>query len=193
MGANVTQPAEVERAFRDATAAFGGVHILVNNAAITHRGTLLDTTLEDWQRVLDVVLTGTFLCSQQAARLMVAQGQGGAIVNMSSTSGHRGGIRAVGYATAKAGILNLTRSMAIQLAEHNIRVNSITPTQTGIPIGMDKARDDQGPPKNIPLNRWGRPNDQTQAVQFLVSQQADFITGFDLPVDGGLVATIPKG
>ena len=124
---------------------------------------------------------------------MVEQGLGGAIVNICSTSGHRGGVRAIAYATAKSGILNLTRSMAIQLAPHGIRVNSVTPTQTGIPIGMDKPRGDDGPPRNIPLGRWGKPFDQAQAVLFLASPNADFITGVDLPVDGGLLAGISKG
>jgi NAD(P)-dependent dehydrogenase (short-subunit alcohol dehydrogenase family) len=191
--ADITDPKSVERAFDRAVEAYGAIHILVNNAAITHVGTILDTDLDEWQHILDVCLTGTFLCGQQAARRMVEQGEGGAIVNVSSTSGHRGGARAIAYATAKGGVLNLTRSMAIQLAPHSIRVNSVTPTQTGTPIGSDKPRDGGGPPKNIPLARWGRPADQAQAVLFLVSPQSDFITGVDLPVDGGLLATIPKG
>jgi NAD(P)-dependent dehydrogenase (short-subunit alcohol dehydrogenase family) len=191
--ADVTDGADVEVVFDRAVDTFGGVHILVNNAAITHTGTILDTTPDEWRRVLDVTLTGAFLCGQHAARHMVDQGTGGAIVNICSTSGHRGGVRAIAYATAKGGILNLTRSMAIQLAEHGIRVNSITPTQTGIPIGADKPRDESGPPNNIPLGRWGRPTDQAQAVLFLVSPSAAFITGVDLPVDGGLLAGIAKG
>lgn len=191
--ADITDAKDVGWAFDKAVEAYGAIHILVNNAAITHVGTILDTDLDEWQHILDVCLTGAFLCGQQAARRMVAQGEGGAIVNVSSTSGHRGGARAIAYATAKGGILNLTRSMAIQLAPYSIRVNSVTPTQTGTPIGSDKPRDSESPPKNIPLARWGRPADQAQAVLFLVSPQADFITGIDLPVDGGLLATIPKG
>jgi NAD(P)-dependent dehydrogenase (short-subunit alcohol dehydrogenase family) len=191
--ADITSQDEVAAAFDRAVAEFGQIDILVCNAAITHPGTILDTSLEDWQRVMDVSLTGAFLCGQQAARRMVEQGTGGAIVNVSSTSGHRGGVKAVAYSTAKAGILNLTRSMAIQLAPHGIRVNSVTPTQTGSPVGKDTPRENQGPPKSIPLGRWGEPADQAQAVLFLASPAADFITGVDLPVDGGLLATVPKG
>lgn len=191
--ADITSAVDVERAFAEAADAFPTLDILVCNAAITHKGTILDTTLEEWQRVMDVSLTGAFLCGQQAARRMVAQGTGGAIVNVSSTSGHRGGVKAIAYATAKAGILNLSRSMAIQLAPHGIRVNSVTPTQTGTPVGVETPRADQGPPKSIPLGRWGRPADQAAAVLFLVSPGADFITGVDLPVDGGLLAMVPKG
>lgn len=191
--ADITSEDDVAAAFAQAAGAFPTLDVLVCNAAITHKGTILDTTLEEWQRVLDVSLTGAFLCGQQAARRMVEQGTGGAIVNVSSTSGHRGGVKAIAYATAKAGILNLTRSMAIQLAPHGIRVNSVTPTQTGSPVGSDTARADQGPPKSIPLGRWGQPADQAQAVLFLVSPASAFITGVDLPVDGGLLATVPKG
>ncbi len=191
--ADIRRPDEVAAAFDRGVDAFGRIDIAVNNAAITHKGTILDTSLEEWQHVLDVSLTGPFLAGQAAARRMVEQGSGGAIVNICSTSGHRGGTKAIAYATAKAGILNLTRSMAVQLAPHGIRVNSVTPTQTGTPVGKETARADDGPPKSIPLGRWGQPIDQAQAVLFLVSPASDFITGVDLPVDGGLLASIAKG
>lgn len=192
---DITQPADVDRAVAAAVSAYGGIDILVNDAAITDREPFLEATLESWNRVLGVILTGTFLCSQRVARQMVAQGRGGAIVNMVSTSGHRGETGRIAYGTAKAGVLNLTRSMAMQLAPHGIRVNSVTPTQTGTPVGRPDAppRPDDAPPKNIPLKRWGRPNDQAQAVLFLVSPNAGFITGVDLPCDGGLLAVFPSG
>ncbi len=188
VGADISKPEDVQRVVKTAVDVFGGVHILVNNAAITNRAGLLDTTIEIWYQVLDVILTGTFLCSRYAAERMIAQGSGGAIVNIASTSGHRGLNGALAYSAAKGGVLNMTRSMAIQLAPHNIRVNSVTPTETGTPVIGGRPREESGPPTNIPRGRWGRPFDQAQAVLFLASPNADFITGADLPVDGGLMA-----
>lgn len=194
VAADITKPDDVERAMKAAVAAFGGIHVLVNDAAISDREPFLEAKLDTWHKVLDVILTGTFLCSQYAAKQMVAQGEGGAIVNIVSTSGHRGEEIRVAYGTAKAGLLNLTRSMALQLASHKIRVNSVTPTQTGSSVGSTRPRDESIPPSRagIPLGRWGRPNDQAQAVLFLVSPNADFITGIDLPVDGGNLAGRPR-
>ncbi len=193
VAADITKPADVQRAVETAISTFGGLHILVNNAAITAHEGLLEAKVESWRRVLDVNLTGTFLCSQYAAKQMIAQGSGGAIVNIASTSGHLGGPGAIAYAVSKGGILQFTRAMAIQLAPHNIRVNSVTPTQTGTGVGGGRPRDEVGPPRNIPLGRWGRPIDQARAVLFLVSPEADFITGIDLPVDGGVLAVFPRG
>ena len=190
---DITNPTDVQKAMNTAVETFGGVHILVNNAAITRREGLLEVTLEQWNQVLDVILTGTFLCSRYVAERMIAQGGGGAIVNIASTSGHRGGRGAIAYATAKGGLLNLTRSLAVQLAPHKIRVNSVTPTQTGIPVGGGRPRDEGEPPKNIPLGRYGRPTDQAQAVLFLASPNADFTTGEDLRVDGGVLAVYQGG
>lgn len=193
VSADITQPTDVERAVGEAVQAFGGIDILVNDAAITDREPFLEAKLETWKAVLGVILTGTFVCSQQVARQMVAQGRGGAIVNIVSTSGHRGESIRIAYGVAKAGLLNLTRSMAIQLAPHGIRVNSVTPTQSGTPVGRPDLppRSDAEPPKGIPLGRWGRPEDQAQSVLFLVSPMSSFVTGVDLPTDGGLLAVFP--
>jgi NAD(P)-dependent dehydrogenase (short-subunit alcohol dehydrogenase family) len=189
VAADITQPESVEKAIGEFLGAFGKIHLLVNDAAISDRKKFLETDLADWKKVLDVVLTGTFIVSQRVARQMVAQDEGGAIVNIISTSGHRGETHRIAYGTAKSGLLNFTRSMAVQLAPHKIRVNSVTPTVTGTPVGMpDAPRDDSNPPKDMPLSRWGRPTDQAQAVLFLLSPNADFITGVDLPCDGGTLA-----
>ncbi|MFN0073575.1 MAG: SDR family NAD(P)-dependent oxidoreductase [Chloroflexota bacterium] len=190
---NITQPGDMERAVAEAVRAFGGIDILVNDAAITDREPFLEAKLETWNQVLNVILTGTFVCSQQVARQMVSQGRGGAIVNLVSTSGHRGETIRIAYGVAKAGLLNLTRSMAIQLAPHGIRVNSVTPTQSGTPVGRPDVppRSDTEPPKGIPLGRWGRPQDQAQTVLFLASPMSDFVTGVDIPTDGGLLAVFP--
>jgi len=189
VGADVSKPDDVEKAVKAAVDSFGGVQLLVNNAAVSPLGTLLDHDLDSWHRTLDVILTGTLLCSRYAARQMISQGQGGAIVNVSSTSGHRGRKNAIAYATAKGGLLQLTRLMANELAPHKIRVNSVTPTTSGIALATGRPHDELGPPPFIPLGRWGRTEDQAQAVLFLLSPNADFITGIDLPVDGGLLSS----
>lgn len=187
--ADITSPESVEKAIEDTLKVFGGIHLLVNDAAVSDRKPFLEADLAEWKTVLDVVLTGTFIVSQQVCRHMVAQGEGGAVVNVVSTSGHRGETARIAYGTAKSGLLNFTRSMALQLAPHRIRVNSVTPTLTGTPVGRpDSPRDDANPPTDIPWGRWGRPTDQSQAVLFLLSPEADFITGVDLPCDGGRMA-----
>jgi len=189
VAADITQPDSVVKALKEVLGAFGGIQLLVNNAAISDRKPFLEAELADWRNVLDVILTGTFIVSQQVARQMVSQGAGGSIVNIVSTSGHRGEMARIAYGTAKSGLLNFTRSMAMQLAPHKIRVNSVTPTTTGTPVGRpDAPRDEDNPPKDLPLSRWGRPNDQAQATLFLLSPNADFITGIDIPCDGGRLA-----
>lgn len=185
---DITKPEDMENLVAQAVAAYGHIDILVNNAAITNDAGLLDESLPTFRKVVDVILAGTFNCTQHVARRMVEQGAGGAIVNVASTSGHRGKSGAVAYQSAKAGVLNFTRACAMELAPHNIRVNSLTPTQTGMPVGGKPARPDSEIPKSVPRGRWGKPRDQAQAVLFLVSDNADFITGADLPVDGGNLA-----
>lgn len=187
--ADVSDPTDVENAVQAAVRKFGGVHLLVNNAAISPLGGLLDHDLESWHRTVDICLTGTLLCSRYAAKQMISQGSGGAIVNISSTSGHRGRVDAIAYATSKGGLLQMTRVMANELAPHKIRVNSVSPTTSGIALATGRPHEEIGPPQFIPLGRWGRTEDQAEAVVFLLSPKADFITGIDLPVDGGLLSS----
>ena len=178
-------------------AAFGTVDVLVNNAAITVNQSLLDIALDDWRRVIDTILTGTFLVSRAVAQRLVARGAPGVIVNLGSTTGHRGRAGAIAYSTAKGGILNLTRAMAIELAPHGIRVCSVSPTRTGTPtragLPGETSRPTHPSAGGIPLGRIGTPQDQANAVRFLVSDAASFITGEDLRVDGGALATWGRG
>lgn len=192
--ADITSPDDMQAAVAAAVSAFGGLHILVNNAGISPLGGLLDADLNEWRRTLDVILTGTLICSRYAARQMIEQGQGGAIVNIASTSGHRGRTGAIAYSTAKGGVLQLTRVLAMELAPHRIRVNSVTPSTSGVALATGRPHEESGPPSQIPLGRWGRTSDQAQAVLFMASPMSDFITGVDLPVDGGLLvsAAFPK-
>lgn len=165
---------------------FGRVDVLVNNVAITDRKTILELDEDEWDRVLRVTLTSVFLCSKYASRQMAQQGRGGSIINMASTSGHRGRGNATAYTAAKGGVLNLTRSLAIQLAPYRIRVNSLTPNRVGSPVGEDTVREG-GTVKNL-VGRNGVPLDIARAALFLASDDAQFITAADLLVDGGALA-----
>lgn len=165
---------------------WGRVDLLVNNAAITDRTTILELEEAEWDRVMNVSLKSVFLMGQAVGRQMVKQG-GGVIVNLASTSGHRGRSNATAYTAAKAGILNLTRSMAIQLAPYHIRVNSVTPNRVGSPVGMDQERKDSEVTNLV--GRHGVPDDIANAVVFMASQDSGFITATDLVVDGGALAT----
>jgi len=186
--ADITDPNRVKGMIEQIEQAFGGLDILVNNAAITIPKGLLQISLEEWKRNIDIILTGTFLASRYAAEVMVKQGRGGSIVNIASTSGHRGRANAVAYCTAKGGILNMTRAMAIDLAPHRIRVNSVSPTKTGVSVGGLEKEEERNFDE-IPLGRLGSPRDQALAVLYVVSGDADFVTGIDLRVDGGALAT----
>jgi NAD(P)-dependent dehydrogenase (short-subunit alcohol dehydrogenase family) len=185
---DIVDPAQVQAMVGRVLESFGRVDILVNNAAITIPKGLLDISLDEWRRNIDIILTGTFLMSRAVAEAMVRAGRGGAIVNIASTSGHRGRAKALAYCTAKGGILNMTRAMAMDLAPHRIRVNSVSPTKTGVSVGGLEGAGERSFDE-IPLRRLGQPRDQALAVLYLVSDDADFVTGSDLRVDGGALAT----
>lgn len=192
---DISTPQGAEALFEAADDAYGRVDILVNNAAVNDEAGILDIDYEKWKWVQSVIMDGTMLCSQQAARRMAAQGDGGAIVNTASTTGHRGKAGFIAYSASKGAVLQMTRTMAVQLASHGIRVNSITPTQTGASRGTTPGGSNEpraAKPKNIPLGRWGEPVDQAQAVLFLASPMSAFVTGENINVDGGLLALFPS-
>ncbi|NRP70370.1 Dihydroanticapsin 7-dehydrogenase [Ensifer psoraleae] len=187
--ANVADEEGVISLVRGVADRFGKVDILVNNVAISDNKHILDVTKEEWDRVIAVTLTGTFLMSKYFAQQMVAQGHGGNIVNVGSTSGFYGRPRAVAYTAAKAGVTNLSRSLAIQLAKHKIRVNCVVPNKIGSPVGKDTF-DPNRPVVNL-RDRPGVPDDLARAILFLVSADSDFIDGTTLFVDGGVSALMP--
>lgn len=196
LAVDVTDEAAVEAMVDRVVGELGAVDVLVNNVAATINKGLLETTLEDWDRVLAITLGSTFLCCKYTARAMIAAGNGGAIVNVASTSGQRGIRNKFAYAVAKSGVFNLTRAAAMELAPHRIRVNTLTPTQTGSPVGMadeEFSADRSGEAKGIPIGRFGQPADQAAAALFLASDEAGFVTGANLVCDGGLLAIFPKG
>lgn len=184
---DVSKSAAVQSMVDRVVKEFGRIDILINNAARTCNKNIFDTTEEDWDGVLAVSLKSQFLCSKYVAQQMVKQGNGGNIVNFSSTSGHMGRAGAISYCAAKAGVLNFTRALATELAPYKIRVNSVSPTKTGSPVGMDVEPPDR-PHNEILVGRLGRPIDQARGVLFLVSDEAGFVDGIDLRIDGGGLA-----
>lgn len=181
--ADVSDPDDAEAMVETAETEFGGLDILVNNVAISDRDHFLDLDVETFDQVISVNLRGTFLCTQAAARSMKSSG-GGRIVNVASTSAHRGRAEASAYATSKSGILNFTRSAAKALAEHDIRVNTLSPTRSGSRVGQEDPRDSEIP-DDILVGRWGEPEDQANAALFLVSPENSFVNGTEIMVDGG--------
>ncbi|HBA39070.1 MAG: short-chain dehydrogenase [Deltaproteobacteria bacterium RBG_16_55_12] len=184
---DVASSADVEKMVKTVVQKWGGVDILVNNAAWTDRKTILDLTEEEWDKVMAISLKSVFLCTKFAARIMVDQKRKGRIVNISSTSGHTGRSDATAYTAAKAGVLNLTRSLAVQLSAYGIRVNSVTPNRIGSPVGEDAVPENRFV-RNL-VGRRGTPKDIASAALFLCSEESDFITATDLLVDGGAMAS----
>ena len=188
LAADISKPDDVTALMAKAQAAFGPIQILVNNAGVTIPRSILTMTFEEWRRVHSVILDGTFLMCQSVAKELVQRKLKGSIINIASTSGHRGRKNAIGYCAAKGGILNLTRAMAQDLAPHGIRVNSVSPTKTGVSVGALESSADRDF-SEIPIGRLGDPQDQANAVLFLASENSSFITGEDIRVDGGTLAT----
>ena len=184
---DVSSSSDVEKMVKAVAQKWGGVDVLVNNAAWTDRKNILDLTEEEWDKVMAISLKSVFLCTKFAARSMVEQKRAGRIVNIASTSGHTGRPDATAYTAAKAGVLNLTRSLAVQLAPHGIRVNSVTPNRIGSPVGEDVVPENRFV-KNL-VGRRGTPKDIAAAVLFFCSEESDFITAADLLVDGGAMAS----
>ena len=174
--------------------AFGAVpDLLVNNAGIVRFGPLLDLGRADWQAVVDVNLTGTFICARAAARRMVAAGTGGVIVNITSMNGVAPGPNAGAYGATKSAVALLTQQMALEWGAHGIRVNAVAPglIDAGMsePIYADPDFRERRSSK-VPLGRLGTPEDIARVVLFLASPEAAYITAQNLVVDGGVTCNI---
>ena len=183
---DVASAGSVEKMVHAVVRQFGGIDILVNNAAWTDHKNVFEITEEEWDRVMNVCLRSVWYCTRSAAKVMIDQKKKGKIINIASTSGHWGRKEATAYTTAKAGVLNLTRSIAVQLAPEGIRVNSISPNRIGSPVGQEEVPENRVV-KNL-AGRRGMPMDIAKAALFFASDESDFIFAVDLPVDGGALA-----
>ncbi len=191
--ADISDVNQVEQMFEAFLSRFGRIDILVNNPYGGTGQEFLDLTEENWDANLDIGLKGFFLCSQHAARAMVAQGEGGSIVSTSSVHGARAWKGDTAYGTAKAGVIRLTQSMAADLGQHGIRCNVILPGHMNTDHRFNTPPPEIGSLNeefraSVPLQRRGTPEDIGRAAAFLCSPAAGCITGVALPVDGGLLS-----
>jgi 3-oxoacyl-[acyl-carrier protein] reductase len=165
----------------------GSIDILVNNAGITRDNLLMRMDADEWDAVIDTNLSGPFWMTRAIARPML-KARSGRIINMSSAAGRMGNAGQANYAAAKAGVINMTRAMAVQLAPYKIRVNCVVPNRSGSPVGYDDDVAGSRTFENL-AGRLGTPEDQAKAALFLVSDDSEFIIGHPLVVDGGVMAT----
>jgi NAD(P)-dependent dehydrogenase (short-subunit alcohol dehydrogenase family) len=189
---DVTDPNSCNEMISRAVDQFGRVDVQVNSAGISKPGPSLDVTPQDWQRMIDIQMNGTFYCCQSAGRQMVQQGEGGCIVNISSILAEAAFPQRASYCSAKAAVNMLTKVLAIEWAEYQIRVNAVGPAHTATEMTrINAARglyDIATITKRIPMGRLASVEDIANGVSFLCSEKASFITGQVLYVDGGYLA-----
>ncbi|MGI6666552.1 MAG: SDR family NAD(P)-dependent oxidoreductase [Bacillota bacterium] len=187
---DVSVEASVVSMVKTVTHRFGGIDILVNDAGIVPKGRFTEITEAEWDRTMDINLKGTFLCSREVVKQMLATGTRGKIVNVASIESEVAFRNQAHYAASKGGVAMLTKAMALDLAEYGINVNAVGPgtTDSRGRLALD-AETMARLSSRIPLGRVGTPRDTANAVLFLASPEADWITGHILYVDGGYLAT----
>jgi 3-oxoacyl-[acyl-carrier protein] reductase len=185
--ADVINRVAMQAAFDAAEKAFGTVTVLVNNAGVAHAGRAVDMPEEEWRRVLSTNLDAVFYCAQEAARRMLAAGKGGAIVNIASVLGLGVAKGVIAYATAKAGVIQLTKALALELAFKGIRVNAIAPGWIVTDLNRDYLSSEQGAAlkREIPVGRFGEERDLDGPLLLLVSDAGRVVTGTTIVADGG--------
>jgi NAD(P)-dependent dehydrogenase (short-subunit alcohol dehydrogenase family) len=194
LACDVSQEAEAARLAAAADAALGGVDVLANNAGTSRRAPFLEITAADWDRIIAVNLRGMFLVAQAVTARMARRGAGGVVINMSSTNGIAGEEDYAHYNASKGGVLLLTKTMAVELGPLGIRVNALcpgyisTPLNTTIAAGLGAGFEEAYARDRIPLRRTGRPEEVAAAYAFLASDDASFINGAGLVIDGGQLA-----
>jgi NAD(P)-dependent dehydrogenase (short-subunit alcohol dehydrogenase family) len=194
LACDVSQEAEVVRLAAAADAGLGGVDVLANNAGTSRRAPFLEITAADWDRIIAVNLRGMFLVAQAVTARMARRGAGGVVINMSSTNGIAGEEDYAHYNASKGGVLLLTKTMAVELGPLGIRVNALcpgyisTPLNTVIAAGLGAGFEEAYARDRIPLRRTGRPEEVAAAYAFLASDDASFINGAGLVIDGGQLA-----
>lgn len=188
---DVSNPEQVNAMIGSARERHGGLDVIVNSAAIARVQSFLDITLENWNELLAINLTGVFLCAQAAARFMKEQDRGGRIINISSVNGQRAITGRGAYSVAKGGLEMLTRIMAAELGAFDITVNSIAPAPVDTPMikkmhtGATRAEWH----RVLPVKRYARPEEVAHAAVFLAAEDSGYITGHTLNVDGGFNAS----
>ena len=183
---DVSDTAAIAKMVAATVDAFGGIDILINNVAISDNKDIFEITEDEWRKTIDVTLSSPFYVTKQVAKWMVDNDRGGRVVNVGSTSGFKGRPTAIAYTSAKSGVFNLTQSMAVQLAPYGIIVNQVSPNMTGSPVGREEFNRDRKVTNLV--GRPGEPEEQAKAVLFLASDDASFIAGANLFVDGGTMA-----
>jgi NAD(P)-dependent dehydrogenase (short-subunit alcohol dehydrogenase family) len=190
--ADVRDRAAMAAAFDAAEKSFGTVTILVNNAGVAHAGRAVELAEEEWRRILSTNLDAVFFCTQEAARRMLAAGVGGAIVNIASVLGLGADKGVVAYATAKAGVIQMTRALALELAFKGIRVNAIAPGWIVTEMNRDYLMSGRGAAlkREIPIGRFGEARDLDGPLLLLVSDAGRYVTGATIVADGGQVVAL---
>ena len=190
--ADVTDRAAMLRAFDAAEQAFGTVDILVNDAGVAHSDRAVELAEEEWRRILGTNLDAVFFWSQEAARRLLAAGKGGAIVNISSVLGLGVSKGTIAYAASKAGVIQLTKTLGLELAFKGIRVNAIAPGWIVTELNRDYLESEKGRAiaREVPVGRFGEPHDLDGALLLLVSDAGRFIAGTTLVVDGGQMVAL---
>ena len=194
--ADVTSEADLERAIRAAVERFGRLDVMVNNVGIIQVKSLLDSSPEEWRRILDVNVVSVFLGCKVVARQMIELGNGGVILNAASGAGRRGNKLVSAYCATKAAVINMTQSFALELARHKIRVNCYQPGHIETPLwddlavawkqatGQDKEQMIELFRSTVPWGRFGRPDDVAAVCSFLATDDAEYVTGQAVAMNG---------
>ena len=190
ISADVSNPDQVKQIFQTTVESFGHLDILVNNAGIEYKYPFAEFPFDHWQKILAVDLTGPFLCAQAAAKAMIRQATGGRIINISSVHEDLPMPTNAPYCAAKGGLRMLMRTIAVELAAHKITVNNIAPGAIYTSIDADVEADPKMEQKlmaEIPLGRWGKPEEVAELAVFLASDAAGYCTGSTVFIDGGMI------